>query len=76
MAESRLTENGLRLPSWRIRCALKLVDSVWPIEAPFEMIFQRNVVSYLEHSCRHFVLRHMTCRLALEGGLVFEEARL
>jgi chemotaxis methyl-accepting protein methylase len=40
------------------------------------MIFQRNVVSYLEHSHRHLVLRHMTSRLASEGESVFEEARL
>ena len=52
--------------------ALNLVDPVWPIEGPFDVIFCRNVLMYLEQGCRRAVLERMASLLAPDGLLILD----
>ena len=65
----RIARAAHRLVEFR---ALNLVDPVWPIEAPFDVIFCRNVVMYLESDHRYSVLERMASLLAPGGVLIMD----
>ena len=82
--DARLSNRGLnpcdlpRLESWSVAPALRgliefqalnLVRSDWPREEPFDVIFCRNVLMYLEAGYRYAVLERMASLLA-PGGLL------
>lgn len=52
--------------------AFNLMDGFWPIEGPFDVIFCRNVLMYLETGCRRTVLERMAFLLAPEGLLLLD----
>ena len=52
--------------------ALNLIDPVWPIEGPFDVVFCRNVLMYLEQGCRRAVLERMASLLAPDGLLILD----
>jgi chemotaxis protein methyltransferase CheR len=54
--------------------ALNLVDSVWPIEGSFDVIFCRNVLMYLEADCRYAVLERLASVLAPDGAVILDPA--
>jgi chemotaxis protein methyltransferase CheR len=54
--------------------ALNLIDPVWPIEGPFDVIFCRNVLMYLESDRRCPVLERMASLLAPGGVLIMDPA--
>jgi chemotaxis protein methyltransferase CheR len=64
-----LAPEARRLVDFR---ALNLIDPVWPIEGPFDVIFCRNVLMYLEADCRLVVLERMATLLAPEGLLILD----
>jgi chemotaxis protein methyltransferase CheR len=66
---SQLAPAVQRLVEFR---ALNLIDPIWPIEGPFDVIFCRNVLMYLEAGCRQSVLERMASRLAPGGLLVLD----
>ena len=51
---------------------LNLADSVWAVEGPFDVIFCRNVLMYLENGCRQAALERMASLLAPEGLLLLD----
>ena len=53
---------------------LNLVDPVWGIEGPFDAIFCRNVLMYLQAAHRHAVLERMALALASDGLLFLDPA--
>ncbi len=53
---------------------LNLVDLVWPLEGPFDVIFCRNVLMYLDASYRYSVLERMASVLAPDGVLILDPA--
>jgi chemotaxis protein methyltransferase CheR len=57
------------LVDWR---PLNLVSTPWPVEGPFDVIFCRNVLMYLESSRRQSVLHRMTALLAPDGLLMLD----
>ncbi|MGE3309330.1 MAG: protein-glutamate O-methyltransferase CheR [Limisphaerales bacterium] len=54
--------------------SLNLVDVIWPIEGPFDVIFCRNVLMYLEVHHRYAVLERIASILAPEGLLIVDPA--
>jgi chemotaxis protein methyltransferase CheR len=54
--------------------ALNLVSEDWPIEGPFDAIFCRNVLMYLETRHRHAVLERLASLLAPNGLLMLDPA--
>ena len=53
--------------------ALNLVEVAWPnIEGPFDVIFCRNVLMYLEASYRYSVVERLTSLLAPDGLLILD----
>lgn len=53
---------------------LNLVGADWPVEGPFDVIFCRNVLMYLEAGHRHAVLERLAALLAPEGLLILDPA--
>jgi chemotaxis protein methyltransferase CheR len=53
---------------------LNLAAESWPIEGPFDVIFCRNVVMYLEACHRYAVLERMASLLAPDGLLILDPA--
>ena len=53
-------------------CEVNLAERSWPVEGPFDVIFCRNVLMYLEASRRHAVLERMASLLAPEGLLIVD----
>jgi chemotaxis protein methyltransferase CheR len=51
---------------------LNLAEVVWPIDGPFDVIFCRNVLMYLEAGHRYAVLERMASLLAAEGVLILD----
>jgi chemotaxis protein methyltransferase CheR len=51
---------------------LNLVDPAWPVEGPFDVIFCRNVLMYLESRHRCAVLERMASLLAPDGLLMID----
>ena len=51
---------------------LNLVREAWPAEGPFDVIFCRNVLMYLESRCRRAVLVRMASLLAPDGLLMID----
>jgi chemotaxis protein methyltransferase CheR len=51
---------------------LNLVAAAWPVETPFDVIFCRNVLMYLEASRRCAVLERMASLLAPDGLLMID----
>lgn len=51
---------------------LNLVDVVWPVGGPFDVILCRNVLMYLEAACRYSVLERMASFLAADGVLILD----
>jgi chemotaxis protein methyltransferase CheR len=58
-----------RLVEFRI---LNLAEVVWPIDGPFDVIFCRNVLMYLEVGHRYAVLERMALLLAPDGLLILD----
>jgi chemotaxis protein methyltransferase CheR len=54
--------------------ALNLADLMWPFEGPFDIIFCRNVLMYLESCHRYAVLERIASRLAPNGLLILDPA--
>jgi chemotaxis protein methyltransferase CheR len=52
--------------------AVNLAGVTWPVEGPFDVIFCRNVLMYLEAGCRQTVLERMAVLLAPDGLLVLD----
>ncbi len=80
--ERFFTETGLAR-RWRIAPAvrglvqfqaLNLTDVSWPVEGPFDVIFCRNVLMYLEACHRYAVIERMASLLAPDGMLVLDPA--
>lgn len=68
---------------WRINQAvrdrvefrrLNLTDLVWPVAGPFDVVFCRNVLMYLDASHRYAVLERLASVLAPDGLLVLDPA--
>jgi chemotaxis protein methyltransferase CheR len=57
---------------WVEFCEVNLAERSWPVEGPFDVIFCRNVLMYLETSRRHAVLERMASLLAPEGLLIVD----
>jgi chemotaxis protein methyltransferase CheR len=60
-----------------VRClvefrALNLADVVWPVEGPFDVIFCRNVLMYLEACHRYAVVERLASLLAPDGLLILD----
>jgi chemotaxis protein methyltransferase CheR len=53
---------------------LNLVDLAWPVEGPFDVVFCRNVLMYLDASYRYSVLERMASVLAPDGLLILDPA--
>jgi len=54
--------------------SLNLVDAIWPVEGPFDVIFCRNVLMYLEARHRESVLRRMASLITPGGLLILDPA--
>jgi chemotaxis protein methyltransferase CheR len=52
--------------------ALNLAHVSWALESPFDVIFCRNVLMYLEESHRYAVLERMASLLAPDGLLILD----
>lgn len=52
--------------------ALNLADAAWPLEGPFDVIFCRNVLMYLENGRRRAVAERMASLLAPDGLLMLD----
>ena len=52
--------------------ALNLVDVVWLVEGPFDVIFCRNVLMYLEVCHRYAVVERLASLLAPDGLLILD----
>ncbi len=59
----------LRLVEFRV---LNLIDPVWLIEGPFDVILCRNVLMYLEAGHRYSVLDRLASVLAPDGRLLLD----
>jgi chemotaxis protein methyltransferase CheR len=53
---------------------LNLADPQWPIEGPFDVVFCRNVIMYLEESRRERALTQVASLLAPDGLLMMDPA--
>ena len=53
---------------------LNLASSVWPSEEPFDVIFCRNVLMYLEARLRHSVVERLASLLQPDGLLLIDPA--
>jgi chemotaxis protein methyltransferase CheR len=58
-----------RLVEFRL---VNLAEVVWPIDGPFDVIFCRNVLMYLEAGHRHGALVRVATLLAPEGLLILD----
>ena len=54
--------------------ALNLTGLTWPVKGPFDVIFCRNVLMYLEAGHRYAVLERMASLLAPDGLLLLDPA--
>lgn len=52
--------------------ALNLTNATWPVEGPFDVIFCRNVLMYLEVRHRATILQRMLSLLMPEGVLILD----
>ena len=52
--------------------ALNLADVMWPVEGPFDVIFCRNVMMYLEAGHRYAVVERLASLLAPDGLLILD----
>jgi len=52
--------------------ALNLAEVVWPAEGPFDVIFCRNVLMYLEACHRYAVVERLASLLAPDGLLILD----
>ena len=52
--------------------ALNLADVVWPVEGPFDVIFCRNVLMYLEACHRYAVVERLASLLGPGGLLILD----
>jgi chemotaxis protein methyltransferase CheR len=68
---------------WRVAAAasnlvefrvLNLTDSAWPFAGPFDVVFCRNVLMYLDDAHRYSVLERMASVLAPDGILILDPA--
>jgi len=67
----RIAPTARRLVEFR---ALNLASAAWPIAGPFDVIFCRNVLMYLEACHRYAVLERMASLLAPDGLLILDPA--
>jgi chemotaxis protein methyltransferase CheR len=54
--------------------AVNLARVEWPLEGPFDVIFCRNVLMYLDPSYRYSVLERLASMLAPDGMLILDPA--
>jgi chemotaxis protein methyltransferase CheR len=52
--------------------SLSLTSSAWPIQAPIDVIFCRNVLMYLDPNHREAVIPRLTAMLATDGILILD----
>ncbi|MEI7935327.1 MAG: CheR family methyltransferase [Verrucomicrobiota bacterium] len=52
--------------------ALNLAEVIWPVEGPFDVIFCRNVLMYLEACHRYAVFERLASLLASDGLLILD----
>ena len=52
--------------------SLNLVGAAWPVEGPFDVIFCRNVLMYLEACHRYAVLERLASLLLPDGLLMID----
>jgi chemotaxis protein methyltransferase CheR len=78
---SRFFSQAAAARHWRIGQAardlvefrvLNLTDSAWPLVGPFDVVFCRNVLMYLEARHRYAVLERMASVLAPDGVLILD----
>ena len=62
------------LRRWLEFRVLNLADVSWPVEGPFDVIFCRNVLMYLEECHRYAVLERIASLLASDGMLLLDPA--
>lgn len=69
-----LVENSIAPPLRRLVefRPLNLAEVAWPVAGPFEVIFCRNVLMYLEADHRYAVLERMVSLLAPDGLLLLD----
>ena len=65
----RISQTARDLVEFRV---LNLTDSAWPLEGPFDVVFCRNVLMYLEAHHRYAVLERMASVLAPDGVLILD----
>jgi chemotaxis protein methyltransferase CheR len=65
----RIAPAARRLVEFR---ALNLAEVAWAVEGPFDVIFCRNVLMYLEACHRYAVLERLASLLAPEGLLMLD----
>ena len=67
----RITQAARDLVEFR---ALNLTDVAWPVAGPFDVVFCRNVLLYLETGHRYSVLERIASLLAPDGVLALDPA--
>ena len=65
----RISQAACDLVEFRM---LNLTVSAWPLEGPFDVVFCRNVLMYLEACHRYAVLERMASVLAPDGVLILD----
>ena len=51
---------------------MNLADVLWPVEGPFDVVFCRNVLMYLEACHRYAVVERLASVLAPDGLLILD----
>lgn len=67
----RIAEPARRLVNF---LQLNLDSGLWPVEGPFDVVFCRNLLMYLETTHRYSILRRIASLLAPDGILVLDPA--
>ena len=77
LCESKISRRWQVIPAVRRLVefrALNLASIEWPVEGPFDIIFCRNVLMYLEASHRYAALERLASLLAPDGLLMLDPA--
>ena len=53
---------------------LNLSSEAWPVPGPFDVVFCRNVLMYLEGTHRYWILERLASKMAPDGLLVLDPA--
>jgi chemotaxis protein methyltransferase CheR len=65
----RIRQEARDLVEFRV---VNLTDAAWPLDGPFDVVFCRNVLMYLEACHRYAVLERMASVLAPDGILILD----